>query len=186
MTWWVWLIIITIVLLLAIWFIGTQRQLVHLDERCSNALSQIGVQQNTRWDALTALANLVKQYDAYEYSSIVKIIEKRQPVTENSDTSDIMKQGSMLTAATDKFFALGEAYPNLKASEMFQNTMNGVKQYEENVRLARMTYNDTVTKWNWEVRRFPDNLVAKAFHCKSKGYLDTPKEKTEMPKLETK
>ena len=39
-----------------IWFISTQRELVNLDEKCSNVLSQIEVQINSGWDALLAVA----------------------------------------------------------------------------------------------------------------------------------
>lgn len=81
------LIIILIVLLLIIMLalgISTQRQLVHSDELCSNALSQIGVQQTSRWDALTAIAKLTKDYSAHIYESLMAVISKRQNITGKS------------------------------------------------------------------------------------------------------
>ena len=44
--------LLVLVAVVALWFISTQRELVNLDEKCSNALSQIEVQMNSRWDAL--------------------------------------------------------------------------------------------------------------------------------------
>ena len=38
-----------------IWGIGVQRRLVAMDENVNNAMSQIGVQLSSRFDALTAL-----------------------------------------------------------------------------------------------------------------------------------
>lgn len=50
------LIIAAIALLVILWVVGVQRKLVSRDELCKNSMSQIGVQQSSRWDALTALA----------------------------------------------------------------------------------------------------------------------------------
>jgi LemA protein len=38
--------------------------------------------------------------------------------------------------------------------------MDGVDKYEDNVRMARMVYNDTATKMNRMVRQFPSSIVA--------------------------
>ena len=54
------IIIIVVLALLVLWVIGVQRKLVEQEEFVKNAMSQIGVQQNSRWDALTALVELVK------------------------------------------------------------------------------------------------------------------------------
>ena len=61
--------------------------------------------------------------------------------------------------------------------------MKDVNRYEDNVRKARMVFNDTVTKLNRLVRQFPDSLAASIFGFKEREYLQTPSEKTEMPNL---
>jgi LemA protein len=45
---------------IVLWTTSTQRKLVVLDENISNAMSQIGVQLSSRFDALTALLDLTK------------------------------------------------------------------------------------------------------------------------------
>ena len=50
------IIIIVLVVLVGGYFVSTQRELVNLDEMCKNALSQIEVQLNSRFDAVVALA----------------------------------------------------------------------------------------------------------------------------------
>ena len=79
--------------------------------------------------------------------------------------------------------AVAEQYPDLKANTMYIETMQGVKQYEENVRLARMTYNDTVTKFNRVVRQFPTSLVAGMLGFPVKDYLQTEEAKKDMPDM---
>ena len=45
-------LIVFIVIIIALYIFSTQRSLVTLDENCKNALGQIEVQLNSRWDAL--------------------------------------------------------------------------------------------------------------------------------------
>ena len=52
------IILIAVIAVLVIWIISEQRKLVVMDENINNALSQIGVQLSSRWDALTALLDL--------------------------------------------------------------------------------------------------------------------------------
>lgn len=177
------IVILVLVALIVVWVISVQRRLVSIDELCGNAMSQIGVQQNTRWDALGALADLTKQYDEHEYNTLMNVIGKRQPIGNKSTAKDAEAQENFLTEAMSRFMAVAEQYPDLKANTMYIETMQGVKQYEENVRLARMTYNDTVTKFNRVVRQFPTNLVANMLGFPVKDYLQTEDEKKEMPSM---
>ena len=61
--------------------------------------------------------------------------------------------------------------------------MGEVSRYEENVRLSRMTFNDTVTKFNSQVRQFPANLIASMLHFTPKEYLAENRDKTEYPAI---
>ena len=73
------LIVIGILAILIIWVISVQRNLVSKEELCNNAMSQIGVQMSSRWDALTALAELIKSYDEHEYKTLRDVIDNAQP-----------------------------------------------------------------------------------------------------------
>ena len=66
---------IAIIVLIALWAISTQRKLVVLDENISNAMSQIGVQLSSRFDALTALLDLAKSYAKHESETLIKTIK---------------------------------------------------------------------------------------------------------------
>ena len=55
--------------------------------------------------------------------------------------------------------------------------------YENQVRMSRMTYNDTVTKYNKEIRQFPTSLVAGALGFNTREYLNEAVGKTEMPSM---
>ena len=79
--------------------------------------------------------------------------------------------------------AVAERYPDLKANAQYTKTMDSVNKYEDNVRLARMTYNDTVTKYNNSVRMFPGSIVAGILGFPRRDYLAEDSSKTEYPEI---
>ena len=142
--------IIIFVAIVAIgYFISTQRSLVSLDEMCKNALSQIEVQLNSRFDEA------------------------------------INQQSDLLSQMMGKLNVVFEQYPDLKASDLYIEAQQGQKQYEENVRISRMVYNDTATKMNRMVRQWPSSIVASTLNFTVKEYLKIDDEqKKSYPNLD--
>jgi LemA protein len=177
------LIILAIVALLVLWVIGVQRKLVEKDELCKNALSQIGVQQASRWDALTALVELVKSYNEHEYNTLRDVIAQRKNITGESTVAEAQAQEQVLTGLVRNINLVAEQYPELKANENYAKAMDSVNLYENQVRLSRMTFNDTVTKYNKEIRQFPTSLVAGILGFNTRDYLDEAVGKSDMPSM---
>lgn len=177
------IVIAGVVIVLILWLVSTQRSLVEIDELCSNALSQIGVQQNSRWDALGALADLAKQYSDHEHQTLMDVIGRRRPISGESSAADANAQENMITEAMDKIMAISEAYPDLKANTLYTQTMENVNKYEQNVRMSRMTFNDTVTKYNRLLRQIPTCFIAGVMGFSKRDYLETPAGKAEMPSM---
>ena len=176
--------ILIIIVVLVFWFISAQRNLVHFDELCGNAMSQIGVQLASRWDALTALAKLTAKYDAHEHDTLMDAIGKRAAVGTKSKAGDVEEQEKLAENVLGKIVAIAESYPELKASEVYVTTMNSVNGYENNVRTSRMVYNDAVTKYNRYARQIPACFIAKILGFELRDYLATDENKTDMPSLE--
>lgn len=175
------IILISLIAFLAIWIISVQNRLVTVNEFCQNSLSQINVQQQSRWDALVSLYDLTKNYAALEGETLLKVISARKNITNNTSTEDIQAQEKLLTQGFASIHALAEAYPDLKANSVYIKTMDSVNTYEENVRMSRMVYNDSVTKFNRMVLSFPGSLVANLLHFSKRDYLEEVSEKKEMP-----
>lgn len=177
------IVVIAVVVLLVIWVISTQRKLVSRDEKCRNSMSQIGVQQNSRWDAISSLADLTRSYSEYEYKTLKDVIAQRRELNGGSSASEAQKQENLIGSALASIRMVAEQYPQLKANESYAKTMESVNTYENNVRMARMVYNDSVTIYNKTVRQFPDSIVAGMLKFTIKDYLQEPEGKTEMPKI---
>ena len=177
-------IILAVLAILVIWVIGVQNRLVKSDELCNNALKQINVQQISRFDALKALIKLTREYASYEADTLEKIVKERKIVSSpNPTAADINANEEALAAIGAKLIAVAEAYPDLKASSNYQQTMKDIKDYEENVRLSRMTFNDTVTRFNQQVRVFPTSLVAGILGFAKRDYLADDVSKKDYPEI---
>lgn len=177
------IVIAIIVAILIVWFIGVQRTLVSLDENVNNAMSQIGVQLTSRFDALSELLNLVKGYNEHEYNTLADVIKMRSGIGAKSTASDVENQENIITEALGKIRAVAEAYPDLKANANYQNLMNSLNDYESKVRQSRLVYNDSVTKLNRTIRMFPTSLVAPMFGIVARDYLKTEESKVAMPSM---
>lgn len=176
------IVILAIVALLVLWGISVQNKLVQADELCNNALKQINVQQVSRYDALQALVKLTREYASYESETLQKIIAQRKiTASANPTVDEINANEAALQAMSAKLIAIAEQYPDLKANQTYQQTMADIKQYEENVRLARMTFNDTVTKYNNQVRMFPGSVVAGILGFAKRDYLAEDTSKKDYP-----
>ena len=182
------IIIIVLAVIVIGYFISTQRELVNLDELCKNALSQIEVQLNSRFDAVIALAKTAAQYAKHESETIIQAVQARggnlsgaQPGT----PAAINEQSDLLTQMMGRLNVVFERYPELKASDLYKEAQEGMKQYEENVRMSRMIYNDTATKMNRMVRQWPSSIVASMLHFDQKDYLKVDsEEKKQYPNLD--
>lgn len=177
------ILIVAIIALVVLWFVSVQRNLVGKDEMCKNSLSQIGVQQASRWDALTALAEMTKSYSEYEYKTLKEVIAQRRPVTGASTAAEANAQENLITDALTRIMAVGEQYPDLKASETYVKTMDSINVYENQVRMSRMVYNDSVTNFNRLIRQFPSNIVAGMLGFATREYLVENVGKDTMPSM---
>ncbi len=178
------IIIIAIAVVIVLWAISTQRKLVVLDENISNAMSQIGVQLSSRFDALTALLDLTKGYAKHESETLIETIKSRRSViTAKSTPDDVVRQEGVIFEALSRIAMVTEQYPELKANQNYIKTMDAVENYENMVRTSRLIYNDSVTKLNREIRMFPVSLIADRLGFWQREYLEEQMAKVDMPNM---
>jgi LemA protein len=107
-----------------------------------------------------------------------KITASAKPTVDEINANE-----AALQEMSAKLIAIAEQYPDLKANQNYQQAMQDIKQYEENVRLARMTFNDTVTKYNNQVRMFPGSVVAGILGFAKREYLAEDASKKDYPAI---
>lgn len=174
-------IIVLIVILLIGWAISTYNNLIRTRELVRNAMGQISAQLESRWDALKNMIDGTKQYAEYETKTLTAITEQRASLGQSAAVSDVNEDDRLFNQAMGKLFAIAESYPELKASQVYQDTLKSVDKYEQQVRQSRMIYNDTVTKYNRIIQSVPSNLIANLFHFSKEAYFEASATKTDMP-----
>lgn len=179
------LIILGVLLVVAVpilmWIIGTYNKIIVQGEMVENAIGQISVQQESRWDAIKSLMQATMLYQDHESETLIDVVERRSGLNKNSTVEDIEKDERVLEEAIRSVNVVVEKYPELKASELYANTMKSITEYEDKVKYSRMIFNDTVTKYNRLGRTFPNVLIANMLGHEPKPYFEVSEEKKEAP-----
>lgn len=176
--------LIGLVLLVGGWYISARNGLVALEQKLKNSKSQIAVQINSRWDALSSLIGATKQYAKHESETLEKVVAGRNQLGKNASVEEMQQEDAKYQGALSRLMAVVESYPDLKAASLYQDSMKSVKQYEDNVRYARMTYNDMVTKFNTKIKTIPSNIVANSMGLVEADYFEQEEGKSQMPTWE--
>lgn len=166
---------------LILWAVGAYNRLVREREFVRNGMAQIAAQIESRWDALTNMIDATKQYADYEGKTLESITASRTSLNRNASVADVEKDDALFSQALNQLYAVAENYPDLKAAQVYRDTMAQVDKYENQVRQSRMVYNDTVTKYNRTIQSVPTNIVAGLFQFTQEAYFDHSAGKSTMP-----
>ena len=168
------IITIVVVVLIVLFIVSIFNKLVTLRNRFKNAFSQIDVQLKRRYDLIPNLIETAKGYLQHERGTLEAVITARnQAVTANKAAAanpgdaaamkGLIGAEAGLAGALGKFFALAEAYPNLKANENMMQLSEELTSTENKISFARQAYNDAVMFYNTARETFPNLLVAGPF-----------------------
>lgn len=177
------IIILAILVAFGLYFVSCQRKFVDLKEKIKNSLSNIGVQQKSRWDALSQMAKAAKAYKEHEANALINIAKARGG-SAPSTVEDVKASEEAFSSALSRLMVVVEAYPELKASDLYTRTMTSIDSYENKVRLSRQVYNDCVTKYNRMVKQIPSSIVAGMLHYTEEQYLEFEAKTQDMPDLD--
>ena len=170
-------ILLVLVILVALWVMGIYNRLVTLRNRFKNAFAQIDVQLKRRYDLIPNLVETAKGYLKHERETLEAVIQARNQAAQAASTaaSDPGNPGAVqalagaetaLTGTLGRFFALSEAYPDLKANSNMMQLNEELTSTENKVSFARQAFNDAVTTFNTQREVFPNNIFAGMFGFK--------------------
>ncbi|MXO90017.1 LemA family protein [Pontixanthobacter aquaemixtae] len=151
------IIVAVIVVILLVLVIGIYNRLVSLRQNVHQGVADIDAQLRQRHDLIPNLVNTVQGYATHETDTLESVIAARNqaasgPVSSNDEAA--------LRVALDKLLALGEAYPDLKASANFQELQRELADVEDKLAAARRALNAAVSRYNTGRESFPAVLFA--------------------------
>ena len=168
---WVIVIIVVLVVLAGI-VIALYNRLVRLRNRAENAWAQVDVQLRRRYDLIPNLVEAVKGYAAHERETFEEVTRARTAAQEAKGVQEQAQAENLLTQAIGRLFAVAEAYPELRATENFQQLQAQLADTEQKIAIARQVYNDAVLTYDNALETVPTNIVAGVFNFEPREYFE--------------
>jgi LemA protein len=158
-------ILVTAALLFAVvgglaMFFSTYNGLVALKNAVARAWANIDVLLKQRHDELPKLVSTCEGYMQHERAVFDQLSLARGAVVKAKSVGERAEAESKLTQSLGQFFAVMEAYPDLKANQGFLQLQSRISELENQIADRREYYNDTVTTFNTRIQQIPDSLVA--------------------------
>src|SRR5919198_2737339 len=175
-------IVIVVLLLLAV--VVLYNRLVRLRNRSENAWAQVDVQLRKRYDLIPNLVETVKGYAAHERETFEAATLARTRAEQAQGVQEQAQAENALTAALGRLFAVAEAYPQLRATENFQQLQAQLSDVEQNIAVARQVYNDTVLTYDNAIQSVPTNIFAGMFNFGPKQYFEIEDAVREAPRVQ--
>jgi LemA protein len=170
---WILLIVLAVILILVIWLISAYNGLIRRRNQIENSWAQIDVQLKRRLDLIPNLVETVKGYAAHEKTTLEAVINARNVAMQAPPNPQAQAQAdNQLTGALRSIFALGEAYPDLKANSNFLQLQEELTATEGRVAYARQFYNDSVLDYNNKLQQFPTVYYARALKFERREYFE--------------
>jgi LemA protein len=154
------IIVIVVVVLLVIFFAAMFNSLVRLNQQSNEAWSDITVQLKRRYDLIPNLVNTVKGYAAHEKSVFEDVTKARANSLNAQGPAQTAKAEGDFQKTMKSLFAVAENYPDLKASQNFQQLQADLTDTEDKIQASRRFYNGVVRDFNTKRKTFPTNIFA--------------------------
>jgi LemA protein len=177
------LIIVGILVVLVIAFWLTYNRIVARRNAVDNSWAQIETALQRRHDLIPNLVESVKGYATHEQSTFEEVTKARGGAQAAQAPGTQAAAEDFLTQALGRLMVVAEQYPQLRATENFQQLQQQLSETEDQIAITRRVYNDTVQTYNTGIQVFPAVLIANAFHFEPRQFFDAPKEAEATPEV---
>jgi LemA protein len=183
MTWVIIAILIGLALLALIFIVVVYNRLVRLRNRTQNAWAQVDVQLRRRYDLIPNLVETVKGYASHERATFEEVTKARTAAQQAQTVPEQAQAENALTAAIGRLFAVAEQYPQLRATENFQELQASLQDTEQKIAVSRQVYNDTVLTYNNAIQTVPTNVIAGMFNFAPREFFEIEEPVREAPQV---
>jgi LemA protein len=164
------IIIIVLLLLAGLIYVLLRNSLVSLNQRVGESWSGIDVQLKRRHDLVPNLVESVKGYATHEQETFEKVTQARAAAMQASGPAEAGQAEGQLTAALGGLRVVAEQYPQLRATENFQQLQRQLSELEDEIQASRRIYNSNVQQFNTRIQQFPASIPAKQMGYAEKEY----------------
>src|SRR5215211_3093600 len=145
------IVIAVLIIVLILIVIGLNNSMIGARNRVDEAWSGIDVQLKRRHDLVPNLVESVKGYAQHEQATFEKVTQARAAASQAE---------GMLSQALGGLRVVAEQYPELRATENFQQLMRNLSELEDEIQASRRIYNSNVQSYNTKIQVFPNSVIA--------------------------
>jgi len=173
---------IAILLILILVPVLMYNTLVRKKNQVENAFAGIDAILKKRYDLIPNLVAAVKQYMKHEAGTLTEITNLRARAASGSlSTDEAVDLNNRLGRAIGGIMVAVENYPDLKASENFQQLQRSLNEVEEQLSAARRSFNASVMDFNNSVEMFPTNIMAGIMGYKTRRLFEIVEAERQRP-----
>jgi LemA protein len=154
------LIVIGVLVLIGLAFILIRNSIIGSRNRVDEAWSGIDVQLKRRHDLVPNLVEAVKGYAQHEQATFEKVTQARAAAMQASGPAEASQAEGMLSQALGGLRVVAEQYPELRATENFQQLSRNLSELEDEIQASRRIYNSNVQAYNTKIQVFPNSIIA--------------------------
>jgi LemA protein len=160
---------------------GTYNRLIALSQNVDKKWADVQSVYQRRADLIPNLVNTVQGAANFERSTLTDVINARASATQvridpskaptdPAQLAQFQAAQNQLSGALSRLLAVAENYPQLRATENFQNLQAQLEGTENRIAVERNNFNSAVQEYNTAVQSFPTNLLAKSFGFQIKPF----------------
>jgi LemA protein len=153
-------------------FIGVNNSMIGARNRCDEAWSGIDVQLKRRHDLIPNLVETVKGYATHERETFEKVTQARADAMKAQGPAQSSAAEGRLSAVLGDLRAIAENYPELRATENFQQLSRNLSEVEDEIQASRRIYNSNVQAYNTKIQVFPNSLIANSRGFQPKEFFE--------------
>ena len=160
---------------------GTYNRLVTLEQTVNKKWADVQSVYQRRADLIPNLVSTVQGAANFEKSTLTEVTNARASVgqvkldptkapTEAAELEKFQQAQGQLSAALSRLLVVSENYPQLRATEAFQNLQAQLEGTENRISVERNNFNTAVQEYNTALATFPTNMLNKMFGFKERPF----------------
>jgi LemA protein len=166
--------LIALVALLGLSGCGSYNNLISLEQNVNKKWADVQSVYQRRADLIPNLVNTVQGAANFEKSTLTEVTNARASVgrvqldpskapTDAAQLEQFQQAQGQLSNALSRLLLVTENYPQLRATEAFQNLQAQLEGTENRISVERNNFNGAVQEYNTALGRFPTNMLNKMF-----------------------
>ncbi len=177
-------IVVGVILVIVLPLIGTYNNLVGREATVDQSFADLDAQLQRRNDLIPNLVNAVRGVLNQEQEVFGEIARARTQYAGANTVQEKAEASQEVGSALARLLAIFENYPQLRSNENVRDLQVQLEGTENRINQARRDYNETVTTYNVQIRRFPRSILAGIFGFDRKPLFEAEEGARENPTVD--